>query len=363
MIEGAQNINLYSSITSKKLANPKDYLVNAYSPDRLQYYNAETNAQKKNRKSNIIKYIAIVSSTLLILGAGILTVVSGNKNSKYFIDWANFKLKDKISSAMSNFTNIKDDLWDRFAKKAKKFQIFNFHPMKWIDDLGEKITGFYHNAVKKSFKNEWNSKRQQMIDNGIAESSLPDKFETWYDNITQQIHSRVHGDENRVTKDLNAKNFIDKFFGGNIADEKLTDVIQGTYKEVPMSSGDNKLIQEYNEYQKRITEKIIAKQRDICIGSAPTDVLTQITSLGLLGVAVKHSDTKEEKRSIVINLGIPLLTALGTTTYATLRALSGAKALGAGLILGEIASLTANKLSKLYLKHKGINKEDKQNIA
>ena len=70
-----------------------------------------------------------------------------------------------------------------------------------------------------------------------------------------------------------------------------------------------------------------------------------------LGGSVLMSDTKEEKKSTVINLGIPLLTTLASAIYGTAKCMSGGKALLFGFATGQIASIAAGTIDKFVTNH------------
>lgn len=102
-------------------------------------------------------------------------------------------------------------------------------------------------------------------------------------------------------------------------------------------------------YTKEGTD-LFEKLRDINFGCAPTDILGMASTVGLLGVYTAQADTKEEKVGVSLTTGIPLLTTLATTIVATSKMISGAKALGLGLLTGFAANTVGSKINKKYQK-------------
>lgn len=90
------------------------------------------------------------------------------------------------------------------------------------------------------------------------------------------------------------------------------------------------------------------KLRDIKCGSAPTDIMGIMGTTGLLGLYIAQADTKEERVSVSLNTGVPLLTTLGTTLAATNKLISGIKLFGLAGASGFISSRAAKAIDKKY---------------
>ena len=70
------------------------------------------------------------------------------------------------------------------------------------------------------------------------------------------------------------------------------------------------------------------------LGSAPTDVLSIVGTVGAVGYYVNKADGKDEKISASLKYGIPAIGAIATSLYCTARLISGGKAMFFGLISG-----------------------------
>jgi len=93
------------------------------------------------------------------------------------------------------------------------------------------------------------------------------------------------------------------------------------------------------------SDNFVDKIRDLRTGAAITDV-----SVGLLvpvistGIAMSTADTKEKRRSVLLNYGVPLLTGVATSMMCTLKLIAGGGALVAGVASGAIVNEICGRL-------------------
>ncbi len=91
------------------------------------------------------------------------------------------------------------------------------------------------------------------------------------------------------------------------------------------------------------------KLRDLTLGSALTDVVFgMISPLAMMGVMIAADDTKEERISTTLKLGIPLIGGIATSTAFLFMLQAGGKAMAlstlSGLILNRLGTIADNKL-------------------
>lgn len=84
------------------------------------------------------------------------------------------------------------------------------------------------------------------------------------------------------------------------------------------------------------TVQFYEKMRDLVLGSAPTDVLSVVFSAGAIGYGLTKANSRDEKTSVMLKAGIPVVAAVGTSLYCSAGLVSGSKALFVGLISGMI---------------------------
>lgn len=87
-------------------------------------------------------------------------------------------------------------------------------------------------------------------------------------------------------------------------------------------------------------DKLFDKVRDLMIGSAPTDVVGVLSSLGVIGWGLSKADDNKERISVSLKYGIPALGAVLISLYCTIGLVSG----GAALAIGTFSGLILNKI-------------------
>ena len=98
--------------------------------------------------------------------------------------------------------------------------------------------------------------------------------------------------------------------------------------------------------------------RDLALGSAPTDVLSLLGSVAGVGVGLSMADTKEERKSAMLNYGIPIIGSLATSVVLTFGLVSGIKSMLIGLGSGAVMNRIGAALDK---RRKAYNKEIEDN--
>lgn len=145
-----------------------------------------------------------------------------------------------------------------------------------------------------------------------------------------------------------------------ILQEKQSGKIQeilAIYKEISPEKY-NKILKELNSNVKKLDKTIniestqyFEKIRDLQIGSAPTDTLSIIVPAGYIAYGLHDKKDKDQKISLLLKEGIPVLSAVGTSLFCMARLISGSKAMLVGLISGWVmgtAGVYADKLRKRY---------------
>lgn len=117
-----------------------------------------------------------------------------------------------------------------------------------------------------------------------------------------------------------------------------------------MSSSVNALDKSIDIEGKQYFEKL----RDLQVGSAPTDVLSVVGSGGYIAYALHGNKDRQEKISVMLKQGIPVLSTIGVSLLCTARLISGTKAMAIGLISGlimnKIGTFTDNFMKKKLSK-------------
>jgi len=88
------------------------------------------------------------------------------------------------------------------------------------------------------------------------------------------------------------------------------------------------------------------KARDLKLGSAPTDVLSILATVGTVGWFLGKSKDKDERISASLKYGIPAIGAIATSLFSTARLVSGGKSIALGLISGWIMNIIGTKVDE-----------------
>ena len=364
-INPQNNFNKFSNVN---LSSNRDYLSYAYGNQKVLYYNDPQKNEKKKYKVAMSLALVAISTAAIVLN----TIPKGknfNILQKLHMPEGklkDLKIKDKIANLSCNFTNIKDDLWDRVSKKTVGT------PLGFIDSIGQRMTDLYKKWVyKSSLSQQYDKAYKELLEkypNALNLSGLED-FDTLFRKLDSEINSKLHVEGERISENLFfKKGFFDKIINQTVADTSINnlDCIKKAFEKIQPDANITKEAQEalskFNEIKLKTAEELIPKLRDINAGNAPTDLITILASTGALAGAVVMEDDKKEKKSIIINLGIPLIATLATQIYGTVKLLSGLKSLIFGLATGQIASQTANLITMAVDKFQQ-NKEQKNTQA
>ena len=106
-------------------------------------------------------------------------------------------------------------------------------------------------------------------------------------------------------------------------------------------------------FDKSVNTEIVEffdKIRDLKLGSAPTDVLTIVLSFIMLSMGLGYAKDKDERLSVMLKSGIPIVGAISTAAFSATKLVSGGKSLALGLLSGVILNqlgIFANNAYKL----------------
>ncbi len=285
---------------------------------------------------------------------------------------------EKLYSGLGKFFNNK-----KYEKSVKILQenskVLNLQNLpqsgeyaKWFDEQGKIISQRIDNADEhakdifvqayKTFKENKDSTgfivraRKAMdtfLNNGKAEiiedRCLKDLYDTQTTSKTLQYLKDLNVSDDKIQL-LSSDNIFD-LFKKRKAKKELVETIakklgnnqenrQKTAKQIA-----NSLVN-IHKITSSGAREVIEKQRDIRLGNNSVEALTNIGTIGWLAASVASSDTKEERKSKILNTGIPLIGTLGFSSIGGVLNIAGAKAAIIGLISGWGVSLAAKKIDE-----------------
>ena len=351
------NREMYQSLTRGNALSNKTLLTKyaLAQNDQVTFYQ---DIDKQNKRKKIKRGLALGFAGLGAVTIGFIALFANKKIDPNKAKTLLGSAWNKTINLMTNLTNIKDDAWDKIAKKTENT------PFKFIKNWGDKFSDQYRVWSNNKFKKSFDTALEELKKaSGGQIKDLPENFDSWSKKIDTAIHTELHKENNKITDNLIDKNFVKniresgkslfkKLTDSNIADtkiNKLKEVQEAAQKiSVPENASEElkQAIEKFNAIKTKSAEELVPKFRDISAGNAPTDALTILASMGMLGGSVALADNKEERKSMVLNLGIPLLTTIGMAIFGTARCWAGAKSLLCGFAAGQIASIGAKIIDK-----------------
>ena len=236
-----------------------------------------------------------------------------------------FFVKSRIESRLCNQEVIMKDLVDNFALKHNAyFDKFATRPTKIAT---------------------WNS------DNLIKDyKHMKDNLDFWAENIVMPQRNIVEQEGKRAVNALMGDGVKQKG-----AYKELLDIIAPHLSKEEKGIFEQTIQNSAIKLRKANKSECIDyfdKKRDLILGSAPTDILTAIIGFSASGIAISSADTKEDKWSKVLTVGLPVIGTLGTSMVLTSMLFSGTQ----GLLLGNLAGLGINKVGSTADKYLVKNK-------
>jgi len=146
-----------------------------------------------------------------------------------------------------------------------------------------------------------------------------------------------------------------KYIINDTATGELQDMLDIYYTIAPFElaqSGANRTAQAavkaFDKSTRIETGEFFDKARDLELGSAPTDVLTVLTSGSLITYGLIKAKNSDEKYSVILKSGIPIIGAVTTSLISATKLISGSKSIALGFISGIIL----NQIGKIADKYR-----------
>ena len=236
----------------------------------------------------------------------------------------------EIKTARSYFT--KEKTAERLVSQEKSMSNLE-------KDFYDKMT----NGYLKQFKG---GKSQGTFKEKIKYNTklINDNMSFWAEDILMPTRNKI---------EKQGKDTVNVLFGDGKS-------IKGKYHEIfdiisPHLSNSEKAIMEENlisagkvlrKANKSECVEYFDKKRDLVLGGAPTDILTNVGLVGLSGIAVSTADNKEERITRALTLGFPAIAGIGASMAMTAMLFSGVQA----MIIGAVISTALSRLGSLANK-------------
>ncbi len=227
-----------------------------------------------------------------------------------------------------SFADMASEIEERIIKMTDLFSYKDVDKIKRLRDISSAIKKYAKDPVANYKMKDEIAKELNLLSGSVATSL--------------KGNSPASANAEKLLKEISEvrKAFFD-FKQGKIED------ILDIYRQLLPEKDFKKVEKIYRNAVKSLdksvkveTEDFTSKLRDLALGSAPTDILTVLGSLGVLGYQLGKSDDNDQRMSISLKYGIPALAGIGTALYCNAKLYAGTKS----LIFGTISTFIVNKL-------------------
>lgn len=277
--------------------------------------------------------------------------------------WTTFITEDIVAPTKINFSrNIstrKKVITNTREDAAKEIDAIVSNIQKTLDMTNKDSVDVMKrlNKALKTYRNSESSEaKAKMLEevNGI----IKDTAKILSDNTSQYSDASAK----KIKKSLGAmKYFLESTQKGEMEEllEIYSHILPKREFELVQRAAD-KSRNALNDAVYTESEKFVDKIRDLKSGSALTDVGTGLlVPVASTAIGMSMADTKEKKRSVALNLGVPLLTGLGASMWGTIAMYST----GPSTILGVVTSTLTNRVCSAIDKHLKAKDAQKPELA
>ena len=143
---------------------------------------------------------------------------------------------------------------------------------------------------------------------------------------------------------------------------ELQDMLDIYYKLAPFElakygarKSAQKAVESFDKSVQLEIGEFFDKERDLELGSAPTDVLTMLFSGGMITYGLSKAKSSDEKTSVMLKSGIPIVGAVATSFTTASKLISGSKSIALGLVSGFILNRVGSTVDNY---RKGLSRND-----
>ncbi len=209
----------------------------------------------------------------------------------------------------------------------------------YVSNLNSLISAGDAEGIEIMKRVEWLAKDPTILkDNKEALLRELNKLEKH--NISNGLNSEI-AKTHEEDKNTNIR-LIRNMVNDNATGE-LQDMLDIYYKLAPFEltksgakSTAQKAVKSFDKSVNLEIGELFDKERDLEIGSAPTDILTILFSCGMITYGIGKSKTADEKKSVMLKSGIPIVGAVATSLISATKLVSGGKSIALGIVSGII---------------------------
>lgn len=249
--------------------------------------------------------------------------------------------KMKLSHEVDNYRiEITNDIKDNYSSMKRLLS-----EIDGFLDPTDKPTRELMKKLHKSLKVYKNLSGKQ---EAIERTNLSDEIVKDLGELSSYIKNSKVYDDNTI---LNVPHYIDSI--SNILESRtkgpIQEILTRYHNILPekeylqLKNCANEAIKSLDKSIDLETDKLFDKIRDIKLGSAPTDFIGILTSLGVVAWGLGKADNKEERVSVTLKYGIPAVGAVVTSIFCAVGMIAG----GPSIVLGLLSGLAMHKIGEV----------------
>ena len=242
--------------------------------------------------------------------------------------------KDKMAKLSGKVDEISQNFEQRFSQDAIK---------KRFSDITTNFKNFPEEVLQRSVKDLEDVKGSKTIKEGVESLNNADVSNVFIAEELLSASKAGFGKTVNASRDEIVKN-LDEFL--ELAKENLS---PREYKK--MVSNTRGIKESLGKASYTESNEYFDKVRDLKLGSAPTDVITMLTSVGTVAIGLSKADSKDERISAALKFGIPVLGSVFSSVLLTISLVSGFKAVAIGTALGLGMSVLGEKVDVARRKY------------
>jgi hypothetical protein len=231
----------------------------------------------------------------------------------------------ELSYSILDMAKESDDI---VMSLAEKIQATDAERIKALGNIRANIRKYAKNPEKNSILRK---QITQDLENFISELKKTGKDSKYSDEVIDNISAE-------------ASKLYDTF--NDFKQGKVEDILK-IYKNILPKKDYGEVERAYKSGMKSLdnaikveTDDFACKLRDLTLGSAPTDILSLVGGLSVLGYNLVKSDNNDQRVSITLKYGIPAISAIGVSLYCNAKMLAGTKA----MVVATISSFILNRI-------------------
>lgn len=201
-------------------------------------------------------------------------------------------------------------------------------------DMSKRMVEFGKNVFGKNSKNRVDGAK--------------DSFTFWAEEILKPQRTKLEEE---------GANAVSKIIGDGKSQkgtyQEILDILSPHLKNEEKALLEDQLKNTSKKLRKANTSECVEyfdKKRDLILGSAPTDVVTNLFWLAVAGYAIGSADSKEERLSKTVTSAFPVVAGSGVSLLLTAKLFSGGMGIALGALSSAVLSLIGSGINRLLPK-------------